>query len=54
MMEGVAMAKATSEQRLADYERRYRELAAQLAEIGLISSGSLTHRYTRCATPGCK
>jgi alkanesulfonate monooxygenase SsuD/methylene tetrahydromethanopterin reductase-like flavin-dependent oxidoreductase (luciferase family) len=54
MMEGVAMAKATSEERLADYERRYRELAAQLAEIGLISSGSLTHRYTRCATPGCK
>ena len=54
MLEGVEMAQATSEERLADYERRYRELAAQLAEIGLISSGSVTHRYTRCATPGCK
>jgi alkanesulfonate monooxygenase SsuD/methylene tetrahydromethanopterin reductase-like flavin-dependent oxidoreductase (luciferase family) len=48
------MVQANNEQRLADYERRYRELAAQLAEIGLISSGSVTHRYTHCATPGCK
>ena len=48
------MVQASREERLADYERRYRELAAQLAEIGLISSGSVTHRYTHCATPGCK
>jgi hypothetical protein len=48
------MAKATTTRRLADYERRYRQLAAQLAEIGFISSGSVTRRYTRCATPGCK
>ena len=48
------MAEATSEERLADHECRYRELAAQLAGIGLISSGSVTHRYTCCATPGCK
>lgn len=48
------MAQANGEEQLADYERRYRELAAQLAEIGLISSGSVTHRYTQCATPGCK
>jgi len=40
--------------RLADYEQRYRDLAAQLATIGLIHAGSLTRRYTRCATPGCK
>ena len=32
----------------------YRELAAELATIGLIHSGSVTRRYTRCATPGCK
>ena len=38
----------------AAYERRYRELAAQLADIGLIRSGSLTRRYTRCTTPGCR
>ena len=48
------MAKATVEQQLAAYERRYRELAGELAEIGLISSGSITHRYTHCAAPGCK
>jgi hypothetical protein len=48
------MVQTGGEKRLADYERRYRELAAQLAEIGLISSGSVTRRYTHCATPGCK
>jgi len=40
--------------RLANYEQRYRELAAELATIGLIHAGSLTRRYTRCATRGCK
>ena len=49
------MAKATTTtDRLADYERRYRQLAEQLAEIGLISSGSVTRRYTRCGTAGCR
>jgi hypothetical protein len=48
------MARATPTERLANYERRYRELAEQLAGIGLISSGSVTRRYTRCATPGCR
>jgi hypothetical protein len=48
------MARATPTQRLANYERRYRQLAEQLAGIGLISSGSVTRRYTRCATPGCR
>jgi alkanesulfonate monooxygenase SsuD/methylene tetrahydromethanopterin reductase-like flavin-dependent oxidoreductase (luciferase family) len=48
------MARATPTERLASYERRYRELAQQLADIGLISSGSVTRRYTHCATPGCR
>jgi hypothetical protein len=39
---------------LADYEQQYRELAAQLPTIGMIHSGSVTRRYTRCQTPGCK
>ena len=47
------MARAT-QQRLADYERRYRELAEQLADIGYIAAGSITHRYTRCASPNCR
>ena len=48
------MPRATTEQRIAAYERRYRELAGELAEIGLISSGSVIRRYTHCAAPGCK
>jgi len=48
------MPPTNTDKRLADYEQRYRELAGQLATIGLIHSGSLTRRYTRCATPGCK
>jgi hypothetical protein len=48
------MPPTNTTERLADYEQEYRELAAQLATIGLIHSGSVTRRYTRCATPGCK
>ncbi|MDN5920738.1 MAG: hypothetical protein L0I76_37490, partial [Pseudonocardia sp.] len=40
--------------RLAQAQRRYRELAAQLADIGLIASGSVLHRYTRCGNTGCR
>jgi len=47
------MPPSTAE-RLASYEERYGELAAQLATIGLIHSGSVTRRYTHCANPGCK
>lgn len=47
------MARSTA-QRLAAYERRYRELAAQLAEIGYISSGSLALRHNRCGKPNCR
>ena len=48
------MAGSSASRRLADYERSYRQLAEQLADIGLISSGSVTRRYTYCATAGCK
>jgi len=48
------MPRTTTTEQLADYEKRYRELAAQLSTIGLIHSGSVTRRYTRCGTPGCK
>lgn len=40
--------------RLETYERRYRALAAQLAEIGFISPGSLVSRKTSCGKPGCR
>ncbi len=40
-------------QRLEAYERRYRTLAAQLAEIGYIASGSLAQRLNRCGKANC-
>lgn len=40
--------------RLTTYRRRYRELAAQLADVGYIAAGSITSRYTRCGTPSCR
>ena len=46
------MPRPTTTDRLVAYEHRYRQLAEQLAEIGLISSGSVTRRYTRCGTAG--
>jgi hypothetical protein len=41
-------------QRLATYQRRYRELAAQIADLGYIATGSITRRSTRCGTPSCR
>lgn len=48
------MARPTTAQRLARYQARYAQLASQLSDVGLIAAGSVTHRYTRCATPGCR
>jgi len=39
--------------RLEGYERRYRELARQLADVGYIASGSVAPRYNRCGKEGC-
>ena len=44
--------KRTTE-RLAAHERRYRELASQLAGIGYIASGSVAARFNRCGKPSC-
>ena len=38
---------------LTDYERQYRALAAQLADIGYICAGSLAKRHNRCGKPNC-
>jgi hypothetical protein len=47
------MATSRGADQLAELHARYRELAGKLAEIGLIASGSVTRRSTRCATRGC-
>ena len=41
-------------QRLAEYRARYAELASQISDIGFIVAGSVTHRYTRCTSRGCR
>ena len=41
------------EERLASYERRYRELAHELSEVGYIASGSVALRANRCGKPNC-
>jgi hypothetical protein len=35
-------------------DERHRELAAQLAAIGPIATGSVIRRYTRCANSNCR
>ncbi len=35
-------------------QQHYRQLAGRLADIGLISPGSLIRRHTRCGKPGCR
>ena len=40
--------------RLADYERRYRELLGELAEIGFIRAGSVALRYNYCGKASCR
>jgi hypothetical protein len=39
--------------RLLSYERRYQELAGQLARIGFIASGSVALRSNRCGKGNC-
>ena len=46
-------ASSSRTEQLADYRRQHRKLAAQLAQIGFIATGTLIERSTRCGTPGC-
>ncbi|MGH2749367.1 MAG: DUF6788 family protein [Actinomycetota bacterium] len=47
------MATKRTQARLNAYERRYRKLARQLADIGFIASGSLAPRFNRCGKDNC-
>ena len=47
------MARSTAQQ-LATYASRYRELVAQLADVGYIAAGSITRRHTRCGNLNCR
>lgn len=48
------MARTSVTQRLAKLEQRHRELATQISEVGIIAAGSVTRRYTRCTSVGCR
>ncbi len=39
---------------LTRLQARYRALQDQLRQLGFIASGSVTERYTLCASPGCR
>lgn len=40
-------------EQLAQYQRQYHELTAQLTQIGFIATGTVIQPSTRCGTPGC-
>jgi hypothetical protein len=50
---GTHMSRSTAD-RLAGYQRRYRELAERIAELGFISSGSVLRVHNRCGTASCR
>jgi hypothetical protein len=57
MLDGDArsgMARNTVEDRLADYDRRHRHLAARIAEMGIVAAASVTRRLTHFALAGCQ
>lgn len=45
--------KKSATAQLASHERRYRDLARQLADIGYIASGSVALRHNRCGKDNC-
>ena len=47
------MTTKRTQSRLDAYERRYRDLAARLANVGYIASGSVALRYNRCGKSNC-
>jgi hypothetical protein len=44
----------SSADRLEELQRRHRELARQILDLGFIQQGSVVLRHTYCRTPGCR
>jgi hypothetical protein len=44
----------TSASRLQELERRQRQLASKILDLGFVHQGTVVHRPTRCQTPGCR
>jgi hypothetical protein len=45
---------SSSAARLAELQRRQRELARQILDLGFVQQGSVVRRHTYCRTPGCR
>jgi hypothetical protein len=45
---------SSSAARLKDLQRRQRELARQILDLGFVQQGSVVRRHTYCRTPGCR
>ncbi len=43
-----------TDDRLRPYRQRVRELAAQLAQTGFLTKGSVIRHYARCGNPECR
>ena len=39
---------------LDEFERRYRDVAARIADVGYIRSGTVLQRFSKCGTPTCR
>jgi hypothetical protein len=44
----------SSAARLKELQRRQRELARQILDLGFVQQGSVVRRHTYCRTPGCR
>jgi hypothetical protein len=44
----------SSATQLDELQRRHRDLARQILDLGLVSQGSVVLRHTTCRTPGCR
>ena len=45
---------SSSAARLKELQRRQRELARQILDLGFVQQGSVVRRHTYCGTPGCR
>ena len=48
------MARATRAPTLTEHEQRYRELLAQITELGFIRAGSVAPRFNYCGKANCR
>lgn len=48
------MVPVSSPSRLGELEQRQHQLVRQILDLGFVQQGTVSHRPTRCQTPGCR